>query len=507
MALLLRDGFDFYTLGTDAALNFWDATDNGVSLVTSAAALRFGVGKAFRTFAGTGSGAQIATHFANCTTLFITGSHAPSWALGGTTNNFGWRIFDGAGVVQCSIYFNSSGDIRFYRGDGGGTLLGTYVAGYLGGAVWTHFQFKIVIGTGTAGEFHVRKNGNTSDDYTLTGVNNAASGAAQMNRLDMNKSANNVSIDLDDVAIYDSTGSAPWNDWVGDIRAVQIMPNSDSAVQFTRQQSTLSEGNTTSTSTRTIAINLQSTLLSFTPLHSGALANLILQFNAAATGNVNCAIFDSAGAGGGPGSVLTNGTCTPVTNPVINANTFTFATPPNVVAGTTYWLMFITNVSSTLKSTTGNVQNYSQAKTYAAGAFDSPMTLTSTSLQAVNVTATITIANNYQLVMELGQDGATSYVYSSTVGHVDLYGNPGMNFTPTSILGLSIRGFATKSDAGSRSGAWQIKSSATVVDGPTLALPTSYQNMAMVQDTDPATAAAWTPTGVGSALFGPKVVV
>lgn len=503
MALIFRDSFDFYATINDVGANYWDAVDTGGALV-AAANTRFGVGQAYQPFAGTGTGSQISkTYAASSSTLFITCAFYANFALSGTSNVHGFRIFDGA-TVQCSIYFENNGDIRLYRGDAS-TLLGTYTAAFAG-TTWTHFQFKIVLGTGTSGEFHIRKNGNTSDDYTLTGVNNAGAATTQSTKTDIFKSGNNQQTWYDDLIIHDSSGSAPWNDWLGDVRAVQVMPNSDSAVQFTQGQATLTEGNSTATSTRSLATNTQTTMLQFTPKRSGTLANLIVQFNAAATGNVNCAIFDSAGAGGGPGSQLTNGATTPITNPVINANTFTFATPPTVVANTTYWLLIISNVAATLKSTSGNVQQYTQAKTYSAGAFDSPMSLTSVSTTPVNVLATINIANNYQLVQELIEDGATSYVFSSTVNHVDLYGNPGLTFTPTSILGVSVRGFVAKSDAGARSGALTLKSNTTTNVGPTLALPTSFQNILMVQDTDPNTAAAWSASGLASALFGAKLI-
>ena len=505
MALIIRDSFDPYTIATDAGLNYWDVVSTDASLVPPAST-RFGVGQGL--VAASNSGATIIlgkTHGVTSSTLFFSFAFFPNFGLTDTTTTHGFRIYDGS-TIQCSFFFRRDGSITFHRaGASGSLLLGTYSAAFAG-STWTHFQVKIVMGTGTSGEFHVRKNGNTSDDYTLTGVNNSASGVAQATRHDLLKDSNGLQTWYDDLAVHDSSGSAPWNDWVGDMRAVQVMPNSDSAVQFTQGQATLSEGNTTTGSTRSLTTNLQVSLLQFTPKHSGALANLIAQFNAAATGNINLAIFDSTGAGGGPGSVLTNGTCTPVTNPVINANTFTFPTPPTVVANTTYWLMAISNVAVTFKSTSGNVQQYTQTKTYSAGAFDSPMTLTSASLTPVAVTATITIANNYQLVQELKEDGATSYVFSSTVNHVDLYGNPGLTFTPSSILGVSVRGFVAKSDAGARSGALTLKSGGTTNVGPTLALPTSFQNITMVQDTDPNTAAAWTPSGLASATFGAKLI-
>jgi hypothetical protein len=60
------------------------------------------------------------------------------------------------------------------------------------------------------------------------------------------------------------------------------------------------------------------------------------------------------------------------------------------------------------------------------------------------------------------QDGTASYAHDSTAGHADFYGFSPLNpvSPPSSIVALTTRGFFEKSDAGSRSGAMQLKSGA-----------------------------------------------
>jgi hypothetical protein len=109
--------------------------------------------------------------------------------------------------------------------------------------------------------------------------------------------------------------------------------------------------------------------------------------------------------------------------------------------------------------------------------------------------------SNYQAVDETAQDGDTTYVESSTVGHKDTYAYTDLATSPT-IKGAMLLILAKKDDAGARSIALTCKSGATEDDGTTAALSTSYVYYSKIWETDPDTAAAWTAANLNSAEFG-----
>jgi len=114
---------------------------------------------------------------------------------------------------------------------------------------------------------------------------------------------------------------------------------------------------------------------------------------------------------------------------------------------------------------------------------------------------------NFSQVSEARQDGATTYVFDNVVGHNDLYGIASIPVTPAAVVAVTTRGFAQKSDAGSRTGAMQLQSGATNVqsaNGSTL--QTAFAWMWRTDVIDPATGAAWTPTAVNNLQVGPVLL-
>ena len=110
--------------------------------------------------------------------------------------------------------------------------------------------------------------------------------------------------------------------------------------------------------------------------------------------------------------------------------------------------------------------------------------------------------DNYLLVDAAAPNG-TDYVQSSTVGDKDLYGFGNMSHTPSSIYGVVVTASALKDDAGSRSIRLLAKSSSSEANsGADIALSTSRTRAIGVFETNPATSAAWTKSGVDGAQFG-----
>jgi hypothetical protein len=116
-------------------------------------------------------------------------------------------------------------------------------------------------------------------------------------------------------------------------------------------------------------------------------------------------------------------------------------------------------------------------------------------------------ASNFSCVDEAQQNALTDYVYDSNPGDADFYGVGSIVSTPATVIATTVRAYAQKSDAGTRTMAVQLKSGATTVTSPTLVLTTSGFQWAWRMDlVDPATGAAWTPAAVNNCTIGPRVV-
>lgn len=113
--------------------------------------------------------------------------------------------------------------------------------------------------------------------------------------------------------------------------------------------------------------------------------------------------------------------------------------------------------------------------------------------------------NNYPLVDEANQNGDTDYVYDSTVGDIDTYTFGAIS--PTGgIAAVAVNLCARKDDAGTRQIAEETRQSSTEYTGTTKTLTSSYTFYQNIREVDPATALAWTGSGVNAAEMGVKVI-
>ena len=116
-------------------------------------------------------------------------------------------------------------------------------------------------------------------------------------------------------------------------------------------------------------------------------------------------------------------------------------------------------------------------------------------------------ADNFALVDDTTSNGDTDYIQGSTVGNLDRYTTAGLSTTPSAIDAVQLTAFALKTDATTRNIALHARSGSTDSDGSNYALAASYTKFDRILETDPATSAAWTITGINSLQFGPKVTV
>jgi hypothetical protein len=234
----------------------------------------------------------------------------------------------------------------------------------------------------------------------------------------------------------------------------------------------------------------------FTATYDGTISSGTVSLNTGGTGNMKAAIYDSTRT-----TVLA--TSNAIVNPVNGSNAFTLVSPLTVSKGTVYHLA-VDQDFTIVYNTTGASQ-WSFTTTFASFPATSP-TLTAAQTGPV-YTVNLVLGSNATLVNEAQQDGATSYVFDSNPGDQDFYNLAALAATPSSVVAVTTRGFVQKSDAGTRSGAMQLKSGGTTVASPTTALSTTFAWLYRVDQTDPATGSAWTPTGVNAAQIGPVLIV
>lgn len=111
--------------------------------------------------------------------------------------------------------------------------------------------------------------------------------------------------------------------------------------------------------------------------------------------------------------------------------------------------------------------------------------------------------NNWDNVNDVSGD--TVYNFSATVGQRDTYAYADPAITTGSIVGVMVRSRMQKSDAGAASMKAAVKSSSTVAYGTTRTLSATATNYQDVWETDPATSAAWTNSGVNALEAGAEV--
>ncbi len=491
MAWNFGDSFDLYATTADMLNSYWDsAVFNTVTFPAG----RFAGSQALQ-WANSpnslvkSSGVNDAVHH------FVL-AFKQTQAVSGTTLGANLQLSDGA-TAQCSIVFRSDGAIVLTSGGPAGTALATYTGAFTAANVWYAFEFEVKI-DGAAGSFAVRKNGNSVNDFSATALNTRGGTSNNYaNRLTLGMQVT-VSAQMFDDLFWQS--GAATGAWLGDIRCYTRMPASDAGVQFSKSplalaQTPFSGGSTSAVSAGTARYT------PFTAAYDGTIGSATVTFGTGYTGNLKCSIF--AAPGGVPTTVL--GSATVLVNPAAGSNTLTFGTPVAVVKGTQYCIGFDSDTSSgTWSINVSGTSGLQSTTAYASFPAASPATSTAA---AIVCTLSITLAYNYPLVSEAQQDGATSYVFDSNVGDADFYGVGSIASTPATIIATTIRAYAQSNDAGSRRLAVQLKSGATTVPTPTMALsPSGFQWLWRTDLVDPNTGAAWLPANVSNALIGPAIV-
>lgn len=481
------DSFDLYAAAADMITGYWDSGAGTPTFVAG----RF-TGNALQVAATAVSLAKSSA--TNDAVHHLVVAFRQTAAISGTTLGAYLQLLDGS-TAQCSVVFRSDGAILLTSGGPAGTVLATYAGAFPVTNTWYAFEIEVVINN-TTGSFKVRKNGNSVDDHSTTGINTRGGTANNYaNSLKLGMQAAVVAQQFDDL-FWQSSASA--GTWLGDIRCFTRMPENDQSVQFSKASSPHTPGVVGATAV------VSNTIAHYTPLIptvSGTLGSLTIQFSAGFTGNLKCTLFN------GTATTVTTivASATTLVNPATGTNTIVFPSPPTVLEGNNYWVGFIADVASGNYQITSSPIGYRSTTTYAAFPSANPSSLSPNGVPFTTMAITPTI--NASLVNEAQQDALASYVYSSNPGDADLYGIASIASTPANVIATTVRAYMQKSDAGTRTAAVQLKSGATTVASSTLTLSSSGWLWAWRMDlVDPATGAAWTPSAVNSAQVGPKCV-
>jgi len=209
MAIIDAIGFD----DADAVLAITDGGSHSIDTTsprTGARCLRLN---------SSGIGAQSSAQYtiATLATAFVY------FAFNATIlTNSGFLDFLDNTTVHLRLNVRADGHFEVFRGAGTTSLqIGTFV--YTASA-YTQCAIKYSIAD-AGGTFELRLNGSTTPDITFTGDTRNAANAQVTNYIWRSPSGNSASLRLDDLVFQDTTGSAPENDWLGDVGCEYAFPN------------------------------------------------------------------------------------------------------------------------------------------------------------------------------------------------------------------------------------------------------------------------------------------
>lgn len=170
------------------------------------------------------SGAPGVTLGVNLTTMFIGCRFY--WAALPGTSGIVLNFYDvTAAAAQVTLRIFSDGSLRFYLGAGTGTPIGSAsVTGLVSATTWVYLEAKVVINGAGAGSVELRVNGNATPVITQGSVTTQSTANTWVSGLILT-SPNGNTVTYDDWYMLDSTGTAPLNTYLGNIRIVSDAPN------------------------------------------------------------------------------------------------------------------------------------------------------------------------------------------------------------------------------------------------------------------------------------------
>ena len=227
MSLLFCDGFDYQS----NPLKKWDGSTyaGNYNFYMTGATPRTGSGcmgfnTLWKTCAYTDTLIIGAAFFTNASASCGFALHDNSFG------SLGWQ------TQQCGVNVNADGSLSAWRGNGGGTtLIGSTALGLARNLQWNYVEAKIVLSQ-TVGSIVVKLNGVTV--LTITGVDTCGQSSAQANYWTVGASTYAL---MDDVYCCDTTGGFN-DDFLGEIRVVTLLPQTDAVAAGSNADFTCSTG-------------------------------------------------------------------------------------------------------------------------------------------------------------------------------------------------------------------------------------------------------------------------
>ena len=210
MAVVCIEGWDhaFTTL----------KTGRSYSGPTQGSSTRFGVGRSLRASAAGADPTWSITLPSTYSTLIV----GFAFQTNANVNNEVFDLWDNTGAVVVSLA-TADGANHLAAYNVADTQLGSTGTHSLLPNTWNYIEIKVVVHP-TAGSVEVRLNGATSAEISATNVN---TGSVNIGRIGAYlNNAGNV-CDYDDIYAADTTGSAPNNTFLGDVRVEQITLNAE----------------------------------------------------------------------------------------------------------------------------------------------------------------------------------------------------------------------------------------------------------------------------------------
>jgi hypothetical protein len=222
MAVLFFDGFDHYTTGQFTRK--WSASRNGSPQMTTG---RFGTG-------WSGSERWSRIDFVSNYGTMIVGCAAQMSAMSVNDAIFS---FQDAASFQVEIRYNPTTDTLYITRNG--TTIGGSYSFIPNTNQWYYIEAKVTFHNSTGA---VVVNVDGVERINSTALDTQNTGNAYANQIRIGSVGDNFGLpNIDDIYIADTSGSAPQNDFLGDCRVENIVPNGNG----NSSQLMGSDGNTT----------------------------------------------------------------------------------------------------------------------------------------------------------------------------------------------------------------------------------------------------------------------
>lgn len=220
MALLFMDGFDHYASAD--ILKKWTAQNgsSSITLINSTAGRRGG--GALLAPSGSATTANVTKTLAASYATLIVGI---AWKISAVSARNIMSVLDN-GTAHLTLVMNSDSTLSIRRGTSAGTTLATSGSS-LSLNTWYYIELKATIHDST-GAYEVRVNGSPWLSASNVDTRNGAN--ASVNQVLLGSDgvlANVLTQTFDDLYICDTSGSAPQNDFLGDVRIDTVLPSAD----------------------------------------------------------------------------------------------------------------------------------------------------------------------------------------------------------------------------------------------------------------------------------------